>query len=75
MEREWTHGTVRAVDAQNSDRTCAALRSGDTVMIGDCQARFIADEDFHEIVAETRPSLPGLRVLLVDSMASELLTP
>jgi pSer/pThr/pTyr-binding forkhead associated (FHA) protein len=52
-----------------------ALRSGDTVMIGDCQARFIADEDFHEIVAETRPSLPGLRVLLVDSMASELLTP
>jgi pSer/pThr/pTyr-binding forkhead associated (FHA) protein len=52
-----------------------ALRSGDTVRIGDCQARFIADEDFREVVAETRPSLPGLRVLLVDSMANELLTP
>lgn len=52
-----------------------ALRSGDTVMIGDCQARFIADEDFVEVVAETRPSLPGLRVLLVDSMASELIAP
>ena len=52
-----------------------ALRSGDMVVIGDCQARFIADEDFVEVVAETRTSLPGQRELLVDSMASELLTP
>jgi pSer/pThr/pTyr-binding forkhead associated (FHA) protein len=52
-----------------------ALRSGDTVLIGDCRARFIADEDFVEVVAETRASLPGQRELLVDSRASELLTP
>ena len=45
------------------------------VVIGDCRARFIADEDFVEVVAETRTSLPGQRELLVDSMASELLTP
>ena len=50
-----------------------ALRSGDTVAIGDWQARFIAEEDFVEIVAEARPTLPGHRVDLIDSRASELL--
>jgi len=51
-----------------------ALQSGDTVTIGDCQARFIADEDFYEIVAEARPTLPGHRADLVDTMAGGLLT-
>lgn len=52
-----------------------ALRSGDTFVIGESRARFIADEDFVEVVAETRASFAGQRELLVDSRASELLTP
>jgi pSer/pThr/pTyr-binding forkhead associated (FHA) protein len=52
----------------------SALQSGDTVTIGDCQARFIADDDFHEIVAEAPQSLPGVRDSRVQSTVSKLQT-
>ncbi|RZL93577.1 MAG: FHA domain-containing protein [Variovorax sp.] len=52
-----------------------ALRSGDTVTIGLCTARFLAEEDCHEIVVEALPSPAGLRADLVDSASNRLLTP
>jgi len=51
-----------------------ALASGDTFTLGECIARFIAEEDYVEVVVESLPSPPDMRAELVDSSGHSLLT-
>ncbi|VTU36202.1 FHA domain-containing protein [Variovorax sp. PBL-E5] len=39
-----------------------ALSSGDTLNVGDCSIRFIAEKDYEEAVAEPLGSIPGFQM-------------
>ncbi|MDR6858935.1 pSer/pThr/pTyr-binding forkhead associated (FHA) protein [Variovorax guangxiensis] len=52
-----------------------ALASGNTLTIGECQVRLIAEEDYVEVVVESLPAPADLRADLIATTGRGLLTP